>query len=56
MKNTMLDPKRCSWYRLALIVGHLAIIGMLSISALKERKAPVLNEPAPPMSILDCRQ
>jgi len=56
MKNTMPVPKRYSWCRLALIVGHLAIIGMLSISALKGRKAPVLDELAPILSILDCRR
>jgi hypothetical protein len=39
MKNTRLDQKGFSWVRLLLVVGHLAIIAGLAISASAERRS-----------------
>jgi hypothetical protein len=38
MKNTRLDQKRFSWVKLVLVVGHLAIIAGLAVSASANRR------------------
>lgn len=52
MKNDQHDRKRFSWVGALLLIGHLAIIAGLGISALSERPR-TLRPLGPAPSILD---
>jgi len=45
-----MKKKRLSWVSLVLVLGHLAIIAGLTLSARAERRAPAAR---PAISILD---
>ena len=52
MKNDERTPKRFSWIGVVILIGHLAIIAGLGVSALTDRPQPI-RPFAPGMSILD---
>jgi len=56
MTNEEQTPKRFSWIGVVLLIGHLAIIAGLGVSALTDRPQPPPRPFAPGMSILDSFQ